>query len=45
MSAYELAQKYYPALWPIERLQALLEAGKLTQDEYDALTANEVPTT
>ena len=33
----ELAQKYYPTLWPIDRLNALLATGKLTQEEYDSL--------
>lgn len=37
MSVYELAQKYYPRLWDRERLDALLAAGKLTQEEYDSL--------
>ena len=41
MSAYELAMKYYPKLWGIERLDALLAAGKLTQEEYDILTAED----
>lgn len=44
MSAYEYAQKYYPVLWPLARLQALLEAGKLTQAEYDTLTATPTET-
>ena len=35
MSTYELAKKYYPRLWNIERLNTLLAAGKLTQEEYD----------
>lgn len=39
MTAYEMAKKYYPKLWGIERLDALLKAGKLTQEEYDELTA------
>ena len=39
MSVYELAQKYYPRLWDRERLEALLAAGKLTQEEFDTLTA------
>lgn len=39
MSVYEMAQKYYPKLWGIERLEALLKAGKLTQEEFDALVA------
>lgn len=38
MTAFELAKKYYPALWPLERLDALLGAGRLTQAEYDTLT-------
>lgn len=37
MSVYELAQKYYPRLWDKSRLEALLAAGKLTQEEYDSL--------
>lgn len=37
MSVYELAQKYYPRLWDRERLEALLAAGRLTQEEYHSL--------
>ena len=37
MNAYELAMKYYPKLWSIKRLDALLAAGKLTQEEYNAV--------
>lgn len=41
MSAtYELAKKYYPRLWSIERLDTLLASGKLTQDEYDNIVNN-----
>lgn len=32
--AYKLAKKYYPTLWSKETLQSLVEAGKLTQEEY-----------
>lgn len=39
MSVYELAQKYYPRLWDRERLDALLAAGRLSQEEYDSLVA------
>ncbi len=39
MSVYELAKKYYPRLWDRERLEALLAAGKLTQEEYDSLVS------
>jgi hypothetical protein len=42
MSVYELAQKYYPRLWDRERLEALLAAGRLSQEEFDRLvTATE----
>ena len=33
-----LAEKYYPAMWDKERLVALVEAGKLTIAEYEAVT-------
>lgn len=41
MSVYELAQKYYPRLWDKSRLEALLAAGKLTQEEFDQLVGAE----
>lgn len=42
MTAYEMAKKYYPRLWPVERIRALLEAGKITQEEYEDITEGEV---
>lgn len=36
-SIYKLAKKYYPLLWHRERLDALLAAGKLTQEEYEEI--------
>ncbi|WP_283673055.1 XkdX family protein [Butyricicoccus sp. Marseille-Q5471] len=39
MTAFEMAKLYYPRLWSKARLDALLAAGKLTQAEYDQLTA------
>lgn len=41
MSVYELAQKYYPRLWDRERLEALLAAGRLSQEEFDSLVTAE----
>lgn len=41
MSVYELAQKYYPRLWDRERLEALLAAGRLSQEEFDQLVEAE----
>ena len=41
MSVYELARKYYPRLWDRERLEALLAAGRLSQEEFDRLVGRE----
>lgn len=38
MTAFEMAQKYYPKLWNIERLRALVAADKLTFEEYQQIT-------
>ena len=40
MTVYEMAQKYYPRLWDRERLEALLAAGRLSQEEFDQLVAS-----
>lgn len=29
-----LAEKYYPVLWSLDRLKALVTVGKLTPEEY-----------
>lgn len=41
MSVYELAQKYYPRLWDKPRLEALVQAGRLTQAEMNEITGDE----
>lgn len=41
MTVYEMAQKYYPRLWDRERLEALLAAGRLSQEEFDQLVEAE----
>lgn len=33
-----LALKYYPVLWPLDRIKALVAAGKLTAAEYQEIT-------
>lgn len=38
MTVYEMAKKYYPRLWSMERIEALYNAGKLTEEEYNELT-------
>lgn len=42
MTVKELAEKYYPVLWPLDRLKALVAAGKLTAEEYQAITGEAV---
>lgn len=37
MSVYEMAKKYYPRLWDKDRLDALVEAGRLTRAEVDKI--------
>lgn len=36
--AYELAKKYYPALWGKKKLRQLVENGSLTPGQYEELT-------
>lgn len=36
--AYKMAEKYYPGLWGKEKLRNLVEAGKLSREEYEKLT-------
>ena len=40
MTVFEMAKKYYPVFWDKKRLDQLLSAGKLTQDEYNEVTSN-----
>lgn len=39
MTAFEQAKTYYPRLWPKKRIEALVQAGKLTREEADAIYA------
>lgn len=41
MTPYEMAKKYYPRLWDIDRIKALLAAGKITQAEYEKIINRE----
>lgn len=34
MTVYEMAKKYYPRLWSLDRIEALYKAEKLTKNEY-----------
>lgn len=44
MSIYELALKYYPRLWDKSRIEALVEAGRLTEEEATQLMGAEADT-
>ena len=37
MTVYEMAKKYYPTLWSKERLQMLVDKGRLTQEEMNEI--------
>ncbi len=41
MSVFEMAKKYYPKLWDKKRLTALVNAGKLTAEEYKEITSED----
>lgn len=38
MTPYELARKYYPRLWTLKRLDKLLEAGRISREQYEEIT-------
>ena len=38
MTVKEMAQKYYPKMWVIDRLNALVKAEKLTKEEFREIT-------
>ena len=39
MTVFEMAKKYYPRLWSKNRIDALHDAGKLTDEEYEKILA------
>lgn len=40
MNVFEMAKLYYPRLWNDERIDALLQAGKLTLEQVAELKSN-----
>lgn len=40
MSVLELAKQYYPRLWDKARIEALVAAGRLTEDEAKEVYSN-----
>ena len=41
MTVFEMAKKYYPRLWDENRLRQLVDAGRLTEEEYQAIVRGE----
>lgn len=41
MDVKGLAKKYYPIFWDIDRLNALVAAGKLAEADYKEITGQE----
>ena len=41
MNIKELALKYFPHLWGLDRLKALVDAGKMSKDDYKEITGEE----
>lgn len=37
MTVFEMAKNYYPRLWDENRIRQLVEAGRLTEEEYQAI--------
>lgn len=41
MTVFEMAKKYFPRLWDENRLRQLVDAGRLTEDEYQSIVGGE----
>ena len=41
-TVFELAKQYYPRLWEDQRIDALVNAGKLTEEEAIAVRADTI---
>ncbi len=37
MTVFEMAERYYPRLWGVTRLEVLVRAGRLTAEEKERL--------
>lgn len=38
MTVKEMAKNYYPKLWSIDRLKALVAVGKLSEEDFKEIT-------
>lgn len=42
MTVFEMAKNYYPRLWDINRIKQLVEAGKITPEQYKEITGEDL---
>ena len=42
MTVFEMAKNYYPRLWNINRIKQLVEAGKITPEQYKEITGEDL---
>lgn len=42
MIILDMAKKYYPKLWNKKRILALLEAGRITKEDFEVITGEKV---
>lgn len=42
MTVFEMAKNYYPRLWDINRMKQLVEAGKITPEQYKEITGEDL---
>ena len=41
MTPYEMAKHYYPKLWDKQRLKYLVDAEKITKEQYKEITGED----
>ena len=41
MTVKEMAKNYYPKLWSIDRMKALVAVGKLSEEDYKEITGED----
>ena len=42
MTVFDMAKNYYPRLWDINRIKQLVEAGKITPEQYKEITGEDL---
>lgn len=42
MTVFDMAKNYYPRLWDINRMKQLVEAGKISPEQYKEITGEDL---